>query len=64
MTDTPFGRQPQPVTVTVKGEPEDVQYWLRELMNRAGFKGDMVHGREFIDSFEARFTSYPRAVND
>lgn len=64
MADEPFGRQPQPVTVTVKGEPEDVQYWLRDLMRRAGFKGDMIQGGAFVDSFEANFTIYPRAVND
>jgi hypothetical protein len=64
MTDTPFGRQPQPVTVTVKGEPEDVRYWLRDLMRRAEFKGDMTQAGAFIDSFEAQFTIYPRAVND
>jgi hypothetical protein len=63
-TDEPFGRQPLPVTVTVKGEPEDVQYWLRELMRRAECKGDLVQGHPFIDSFEAKFTIYPRAVND
>lgn len=64
MQDEPFGRQPQPVTVTVKGEPEDVQYWLRDLMRRAEFKGDMVQPGVFIDSFEAQFKIYPRAVND
>jgi hypothetical protein len=64
MTDTPFGRQPQPVTVTVKGEPEYVRYWLRDLMRRAEFKGDMTQACAFIDSFEAQFTIYPRAVND
>ena len=64
MTDEPFGRQPLPVTVTIKGEPEDVQYWLRDLMRRAGFKGDLVQGLPFVDSFEAQFKIHPRAVND
>lgn len=64
MNDESFGRQPQPVIVTIKGEPEDIQTWLRCLMRYAGSKGDMVQLCVFIDSFEAAFKIYPRAVND
>ena len=57
--DEPFGRQPKPLKVTLDGEGPDVDYWMRELMRRAEFKGDMVqqkHGNIFI--------IHPRAVND
>lgn len=64
MSEEPFGRQPKPVIVTLKGEPEDVRYWLREFMRRGEFKGDRVTAGAFIDSFEAVFTIHPRAVND
>ncbi len=59
MTDEPFGRQPQPITVSFKGDTIDVAYWLRELARRAEFKGDVV---ERIS--EHSFRIYPRAVND
>ncbi len=55
----PFGRQPKPVTVTLSGEPIDVETWLRNLMRRAESAGDQVQrlsGSSFI--------IYPRAVND
>ena len=60
-----FGRQPQPVNVTIEGEPEDVAYWTRELARRSEFKGDMVQRANGIslrrtDSFKI----FPRAVND
>lgn len=57
--DEPFGRQPQPVTVTIEGEWPDINYWLRQLSNRAEFKGDMVQSIS-VNSFKI----YPRAVND
>ncbi len=59
MSDDPFGRQPQPVTVTLDGDPKDVSYWLHKLKRRAEFKGDQVecHSPNI-------FTIYPRAVND
>lgn len=59
MSDEPFGRQPEPVSVLLGGNPIDVEYWMRELMRRAEFKGDLTqknHHNEFI--------IYPRAVND
>lgn len=60
MSDEPFGRQPKPVSVDLTGESIDVEYWCRELMRRAEFKGDLVEKRR--DS--TGFTIYPRAVND
>ncbi len=59
MSDEPFGRQPQPVEVFVTGQPPDVEYWRREFMRRAEFKGDLVDPRG-----SAGFIIYPRAVND
>lgn len=56
-----FGRQPLPITVTLDGDPIDVEYWMREFMQRAEFKGDLVI-RHLKDS--TRFNIYPRAVND
>lgn len=62
----PFGRQPRPVTVTLSGEKEDVEYWRRELKRRAEFKGDMT--QDFAPALApgapVGFTIYPRAVND
>lgn len=57
--DEPFGYQPQPVLVVFSGDPRDVEYWMRELRNRAEFKGDatILRGPD-------RFTIFPRAVND
>lgn len=55
----PFGRQPNPVLVTLSGDLEDVQYWKRELMRRAEFKGDLAQ-----DLGTGMFKIYPRAVND
>lgn len=59
MSDEPFGRQPQPVRVMLIGESIDVDYWLRVLMQRAEFKGDLTQS---VGS--ATFVIYPRAVND
>jgi hypothetical protein len=56
-----FGRQPEPVTVTLDGAPEDVTYWRHELMRRAQFKDDQVVAHY---EHKGRFTIYPRAVND
>lgn len=55
-----FPRQPEPVRVIIAGtHPDDVQYWKRELMRRAEFKGDSVQDIE-----NNAFMIYPRAVND
>ncbi len=54
-----FGRQPQPVKVTIDGESEDVDFWVRHLMRAAQYKGDdidQLHGNIF--------RICPRAVND
>ena len=57
--DEPFGRQPQPVTVTLEGDHRDVAYWLTILRQRAEFKGDST-----ICHTQNGFRIYPRAVND
>lgn len=59
MSDEPFGRQPQPVSVLLTGDILDVDYWMRQFMQRAEFKGDVAQKR---DNFS--FVVYPRAVND
>lgn len=56
-----FPRQPLPVRVSFDGHPEDIQYWMRELMRRAEFKGDIVERGPYTTT---QFTIYPRAVND
>lgn len=56
-----FGRQPQPVTVQITGEPDDVTYWLHVLTRQAGFKGDDV---QLTSAADATFKIFPRAVND
>jgi hypothetical protein len=55
----PFARQPEPVTVSLAGDDRDVDYWRKELMRRAGFKGDDVQQLS-----HGQFKIYPRAVND
>lgn len=63
MSDEPFGRQPQPVTVQLSGDSRDVDYWQRELMRKAEFMGDQAQ----LISCGAGvtvFKIYPRAVND
>jgi len=57
MTD--FPRQPQPVIVSFKGEPEDIIEWYRRLKRSAEYKGDLVQENDHIS-----FTIHPRAVND
>lgn len=57
--DEPFGRQPQPVVVTLTGESQDINYWAQELARRAQFKGDVV-----VFKHANIFTIHPRAVND
>ena len=59
MTDEPFGRQPLPVTVSLEGDRADTEFWLRELMRRAEFKGDTAKRLS-----GTKFVIYPRAVND
>jgi len=58
--DDPFPRQPKSVTVSITGDdPRDVEYWVRELLAKAEFKGDSaqrIHPSSFI--------IHPRAVND
>lgn len=59
MSDSPFGRQPKPVKVTIEGEEPEVSFWLRRLGRAAEYKGDAT-------TFNPpnAFTIYPRAVND
>ena len=64
MSAEPFGRQPKPVNVKIRGETSDVEYWLRELRRRAGFKGDDISGTSYDTDGGAEFTIYPRAVNE
>lgn len=54
-----FGRQPEPVLVTLEGEDTDVRYWMTQLRSRAEFKGDLTTGLAYN-----QFKIYPRAVND
>lgn len=63
MNIDPFGRQPQPVTVELCGDQIDVDYWCRELMRRAEFKGDQVQ-RVHSGAGRTGFKIFPRAVND
>lgn len=57
MTD--FRRQPEPVSVCLVGEKEDVDYWIHRLMRAAKVEGDLI---DFITT--TTFRIYPRAVND
>lgn len=62
---SPFGRQPKPITITLVGEREDIEYWGRELMRRAEFKGDSVERQKYLEDLnEVIFKIYPRAIND
>lgn len=57
--DHPFGRQPNPVKVTIDGDTIDVDYWIGRIKRMAENQGDdvqMHHGNIF--------TIYPRAVNE
>lgn len=58
-SDEPFGRQPKPVTITIRGDDIDVEYWMREIMRRAEHAGDIATKTD-----DGRFVIYPRAVND
>lgn len=59
MSSDPFGRQPLPVTIRFEGDPRDVDFWLRELLRRAEYKGDTTQRLG-----PSTFKIYPRAVND
>lgn len=62
-----FGRQPQPVTVTILGNKLDVEYWLRILRNRAESSGDATQATtqgEDVYGAVVGFKIFPRAVND
>ena len=54
----PFGRQPQPVTVILSGDPRDVDHFITILQNAAERDGGLTERR--VSSFKI----YPRAVND
>jgi hypothetical protein len=65
----PFGRQPQPVSVTITGHELDVDFWVRHLFSAASYKGDNVERKPALilhnyPKMEATFYIYPRAVND
>lgn len=60
MADEPFGRQRKPVTVTLSGEPIDIDYYIRQL--RAAI--DNPHGDHTVRAAPHKFVIYPRAVND
>lgn len=67
--DEPFGRQPLPVHVIIDGHEQDVYYWERRLKLAAEFKGDLVERKQALNLYayprmEARFTIFPRAIND
>lgn len=65
MSDDPFGRQPQPVTVQLIGSaPQDVCYWLKHLKQSAEFKGCSVQVLHNANDGFAGFKIFPRAVND
>lgn len=62
MSDSPFGRQPEPVTVRLDGDPRDVEVWARHLARAAEYKGDYVQRNIVGDG--SIFKIFPRAVND
>lgn len=62
MSDAPFGRQPEKVTIRLDGDHRDVEYWARHLARAAEFKGDYVQRNIVGDS--SIFVIHPRAVND
>lgn len=55
----PFGRQPQPVTVSLVGEYVDATYYMQLLRRYVENQGDNA---ERLSDFA--FKIYPRAVND
>lgn len=59
MTDTPFGRQPLPVTVNISGEDEDIRFWKQKFKLVA----ENTSAQTVNLTFET-FKIYPRAVND
>lgn len=59
MTDSPFGRQPQPVTIHINGEQIDVEYWRNKLMHYVENQGPDVNPIGY-----GAFRIFPRAVND
>ena len=59
MTNQPFGRQPQPVTVVLAGEQIDIDRYMRRLQRAAESNGESTNWNN-----PASFTIYPRAVND
>ena len=55
----PFGRQPQPITVSVSGHDQrDVDEAIRKFIRVADSAGDNAERRGNM------FKIYPRAVND
>lgn len=54
-----FRRQPEPVSVSLTGHTLDTEYWMRVLMTKATFCGDMVQRLD-----DSSFRIYPRAIND
>ena len=54
----PFGRQPQPVTVMLKGYQLDIDKMLPEFIRFAERSGGTISRNGNT------FTIYPRAVND
>lgn len=56
----PFGRQPQPVTVTLSGDPRDYDYYIGRLRTSI----DNNHGDQTVLLHKNAFKIYPRAVND
>ncbi len=64
MTDEPFGRQPESVTITISNGPDiDVEYWYRHIKRAVEFKGDITQDID-NDTERRTFRIYPRAVND
>lgn len=63
MTDEPFGRQPQPVTVQITGDQRDVDHWQREFVRRVESRGDGAQLSR-VGAGAATIKIFPRAVND
>ncbi len=61
MSDEPFGRQPQPVTVVMTGDSRDVDYWRRVIM---GHIERASYANCVYNPAKDEFTIYPGAVND
>lgn len=54
-----FRRQPEAVTVTVTGDDQDVEVYVRLLLRAAESHGDLAQRLDI-----RTFRIYPRAVND